>query len=66
VYHSHNSLEHILAINGHPQADIKQRNVKGTHPIYMSSVKNKLLRITDFTRKYKNVNAVDNVMLTYS
>jgi hypothetical protein len=56
----------VSAINCHPQRDTIQRHIKPIHPIYIYSAKNKTLKINNGSSTGKNVDIIDNVMLTYS
>ena len=60
------NLLHVLAINHHPRADVIQRHIKPTHPVYICSAKNKMPKINNDCHKDRNVVTVDNLMLTYS
>jgi hypothetical protein len=57
---------HVSAISRHPQGYIIQRHIKPTHPSDIYSAKNKTLKINNGSRTGKNVDIIDNVMLTYS
>lgn len=53
-------------INHHSQVDIIQRHRRPTHPIYLCSTKNKMSKINNSTHKDRNIDTIDNMMLTYS
>ena len=59
-------LLHVAVIKCHPQGDIIQRHTKPTHPVYTYSASNQILKIKYGSHKGKNVDIIDNVMLTYS
>lgn len=49
-----------MVINRHPQGDVMQRHIKPMDPIYTCNVKK-----NNGSHKHKDVDTIDNVMLTY-